>query len=185
MTAANPHAPAPRPRIRSGPRTVVLATLLLLAATAAAAQGLDGRRLGLAVGSSDYGTAVKAQWGDALALSWGRTDWRWEAQAVHFGRSPYDQFGNTYRHSAWSVGASALPLLPLERGLVGHGKLGLHYVHSEAVGPGLDARRNGLKLGVGAGVLWKALPSLGVKLEFEVIGGSSGEVISIGAEMPW
>jgi hypothetical protein len=163
----------------------LLASLLLLGATTASAQGLDGRRLGLAVGSSDYGTSIKAQWGDRLDLSLGRTDWRWEAQAVSFGRGDYDQFGNTYRRSAWSIGASALPLLPLERGLVGHGKVGLHYVHSQASGPGLNARRNGLKLGVGAGVMWRALPSLGIKFEYEVIGGTSGDVISIGAEMPW
>lgn len=179
-----PLQPTPSPTLRRCARTAA-AALLGLTTLGAVAQGLDTRRIGLGLGSSDYGTAIKGQWSEPLQPPFGRGDWRWEAQAVHFGSSGYQQFGNDYRHSAWSLGASAVAQLPLERGLVGHGKLGLHYLHSQATGPGLDARRNGLKVGVGMGAMWRATPSLGIKLEYEVIGGSHGDVVSIGAELPW
>jgi len=144
----------------------------------------EGLRLGAAAGSSDYGTALKAQLNQGFKLHWLPGTWRWEAQALSFGSESYQQFSNTYKRSAWSVGASALPELALTPTLAAYGKLGLHHLHSEASGPGLSVTENKVRLGYGVGLRWQVLPKLGLRLEAENIGGSGGDVVSVGAEVP-
>jgi len=165
---------------RSLPR---LALPLILAAIAGTAHA-DGLRLGAAAGSSDYGTALKAQLNQGFKLSVLPGTWRWEAQVTSFGSERYQQFANTYKRSAWAVGASALPEMALTPTLTAYGKLGLHHLHSEASGPGLDSSTNKIRFGYGAGLRWQMLPKLGLRVEAENIGGSGGDLLTVGAEVP-
>ncbi len=162
------------------PRIALPLILLVMAATAQA----DGLRLGAAAGSSDYGTALKAQLNQGFKLSVLPGTWRWEAQVTSFGSERYQQFANTYKRSAWAVGASALPEMALTPTLAAYGKLGLHHLHSEASGPGLDTNVNKIRFGYGAGLRWQMLPKLGLRLEAENIGGSGGDLLTVGAEVP-
>lgn len=160
------------------------ATLWALVTLPCAAQSAGEWRLGGAVGSSDYGTALKAQAGQGLRLSFVPGVWRWEAQVTSFGSETYQQFGNTFQRKAWAVGASLLPQLPITPTLGAYAKLGVHHLHSEASGPGLSDSRSQLKLGYGAGLRWQVLPKLGLRLEAENIGGSGGDMLTLGAEVP-
>lgn len=175
-------------RLPSTPRTALscaLFTALLGALPAVSqAQPVDELRLGVAVGSSDYGTALKAQLGQGFKFSSLPGTWRWEAQLTRFGSDTYQQFGNSYERNAWAAGVSALPLFPLTTSLSAYGKLGVHHLSAEASGPGLSSRRSDLKLGYGAGLRWQALPKLGLRLELENIGGSGGDLVTVGAEIP-
>jgi hypothetical protein len=159
----------------------------LLLAGLAQAQSGDGLRVAAAAGSSDYGTGLKVQISNRFKPSFlnsTRSAWRWEAQAVSFGRETYSQFGNSYQRSAWALGGSVVPMLTVGYGLTAYGKLGAHYLRAEASGPGLSADKSNFKLGYGAGLLWQALPMLGVKLELENIGGSGGDLVTVGLEVP-
>jgi hypothetical protein len=77
-----------------------------------------------------------------------------------------------------------LPQFGLTTTLTAYGKLGLHHLHSEASGPGLDTASNKLRIGFGAGLRWQALPRLGLRVEAENIGGSGGDLLTVGAEVP-
>jgi hypothetical protein len=200
-------ATAPRPGTdrrrlhRSAAALVGLALIaggLLTARPAAAAGSMtggpaawllgDGLVLGAAVGSSDYGTGFKGSvgsGGNGLQLGPVPGLWRWEAQLQSFGSETYVEFGNSFKRSAWSFGGSLMPQLPLLPGVTGYAKLGLHYLSSHASGPGLSTSTSGLKPGIGAGLRWQAHPRLSVRLEYENIGSSGGDMVSLGAEMPF
>lgn len=160
---------------------LALPFLMVAISTSAHAEGL---RLGGAAGSSDYGTALKAQLNQGFKLSLLPGTWRWEAQVTSFGSERYQQFANTYKRSAWAVGASALPEMALTPTLAAYGKLGLHHLHSEASGPGLSTSVNKIRFGYGAGLRWQVLPKLGLRVEAENIGGSGGDLLTVGAEVP-
>ncbi|MEO8298852.1 MAG: outer membrane beta-barrel protein [Burkholderiales bacterium] len=174
--------PTPLPHVRGATR-VLFVCALLGACSLVCAQGTS-LRLGASAGSSDYGTAFKAQLSDGMRLPFLNGPWRWEGQAARFGSENYVQFSNTYQRSAWALGASVMPQLPLMRSLSAYGKLGAHYLHTEASGPGLSASKSNLKLGYGAGLLWQVAPNIGLKLELENIGGSSGDLVTLGLEVP-
>ncbi|MEY2686159.1 MAG: hypothetical protein RL375_357 [Pseudomonadota bacterium] len=147
-----------------------------------------GLVIGGAVGSTDYGTGFKGQVGSGgTGLQLGPVPglWRWEAQLQSFGSENYVQFGSTFKRSAWSLGASLMPQLPLLPGVNAYAKLGLHYLSSHASGPGLSTTTSGFKPGIGAGLRWQAHPRIGVRLEYENIGSSGGDVVSVGVEMPF
>jgi opacity protein-like surface antigen len=169
---------------RSLPRIALHLPLSLLLATLGATAHADGLRLSGGAGSSDYGTALKAQLNQGFKLSVLPGTWRWEAQVTSFGNERYQQFANTYKRSAWAVGASALPEMALTPTLAAYGKLGLHHLHSEASGPGLNTSVNKIRFGVGAGLRWQVLPKLGLRVEAENIGGSGGDLLTVGAEVP-
>jgi hypothetical protein len=169
------------PFLRRSPWLLCTAFGLLLSPASHA----EGLRLGAAAGSADYGTALKLQLnGAGPALRWAPLPWRWEAQLTSFGRERYSQFGNSYQRSAWALGAAVLPQFGITSTVTAYGKLGLHHLHSEASGPGLDTASNKLRLGFGVGLRWQALPRLGLRVEAENIGGSGGDLLTIGAEVP-
>jgi opacity protein-like surface antigen len=148
----------------------------------------DGLVLGAAIGSSDYGTGFKGSvgsGGNGLQLGPVPGLWRWEAQLQSFGSETYTEFGNSFKRSAWSLGASLMPQLPLLPGVAGYAKLGVHYLSSHASGPGLSTSTSGIKPGIGAGLRWQAHPRVSVRLEYENIGSSGGDMVSLGAEMPF
>jgi hypothetical protein len=148
----------------------------------------QGMVIGGAVGSTDYGTGFKANVGSGgTGMQLGPVPglWRWEAQLQSFGSETFVQFGNSYKRSAWSLGGSLMPQLPLLPGVNAYAKLGLHYLSSHADGPGLSASTSGIKPGFGAGLRWQAHPRIGVRLEYENIGSSGGDVVSLGIEMPF
>lgn len=147
-----------------------------------------GLVIGGAVGATDYGTGFKAQVGSGgTGLQLGPVPglWRWEAQLQSFGSETYVQFGNSFKRSAWSLGASLMPQLPLLPGVNGYAKLGVHYLSSHASGPGLSVSTSDIKPGIGAGLRWQAHPKAAVRLEYENIGSSGGDVVSLGVEMPF
>lgn len=148
----------------------------------------DGLVIGAAVGSTDYGTGFKANVGSSgTGMQLGPVPglWRWEAQLQSFGSETFVQFGNSFKRSAWSLGGSLMPQLPLLPGVNAYAKLGLHYLSSHASGPGLSASTSGIKPGIGAGLRWQAHPRIGVRLEYENIGSSGGDVVSLGVEIPF
>lgn len=157
-------------------RLSLCVAVLLAAPLAAQAQGWD-TYFGGSLGSSDYNTAVKAFGGVQM---WPQV--ALEGQLLSFGSENYTTFGNTNKRSAWALGASAVGQYPLNPSIMLIGKLGAHYLHSEASGPGLSTSKNSVKLGLGAGALWQINPKIGLRGEFENIGGSSGDVYSIGLQ---
>jgi hypothetical protein len=155
----------------------------------AAAPGLfnNGFAVGGAAGSSDYGTAFKGMVGSGgtgMTFSGVPGLWRWEAQAQSYGSETYQQFGNSYKRNAWSAGVSVIPMLPVMPAVAAYAKLGVHYLSSHASGPGLSTSSTGFKPGLGAGVRWQAIPRASLRLEYENIGSSGGDVLSLGIEFP-
>jgi hypothetical protein len=145
----------------------------------------NGLSVGAAAGSSDYGNAFKGSVGSGgtgLSLAGVPGLWRWEVQAQSYGSETYRQFNNSYKRSAWSLGASVMPQLPVMPALAAYAKLGLHYLSSHASGPGLDSASTGIKPGLGAGLRWQALARASVKFEYENIGNAGGDVLSLGLE---
>jgi hypothetical protein len=145
----------------------------------------NGLGVGAAAGSSDYGNAFKGSigsGGSGLSLAGVPGLWRWEVQAQSYGSETYRQFSNSYKRSAWSLGASVMPQLPVMPALAAYAKLGLHYLSSHASGPGLDSASTGIKPGLGAGLRWQALARASVKFEYENIGNAGGDVLSLGLE---
>lgn len=154
------------------------AVLALGLCGALSAQAEDwGRYGGGSVGSSDYGTAAKLMLGTQIhplgAI---------EGQVLSFGSETYQEFGNSYKRSASALGLSGVAQLPMSSSLRAFGKLGLNYLSSKATGPGLDDKKNSTKLGLGAGLVWMASTDFGLRAEFENIGGSGGDVISLGLQ---
>ncbi|MBK6851701.1 MAG: outer membrane beta-barrel protein [Burkholderiales bacterium] len=148
----------------------------------------QGLVIGGAVGSTDYGTGFKANVGSGgtgMQLTPVPGLWRWELQLQSFGSETFVQFGNSFKRNAWSFGGSLMPQLPLMPGVAAYAKLGVHYLSSHASGPGLSTSTSGIKPGIGAGLRWQAHPRIGVRLEYENIGSSGGDVVSLGVEMPF
>jgi hypothetical protein len=164
------------------------------AAAGAAASGVEswltggGQVIGAAVGSSDYGTGFKGSVGSGgtgMQLRPVPGLWRWEVQLQSYGSETYQQFGNSYKRNAWSLGASLMPQLPLMPNVSAYAKLGVHYLSSHASGPGLSTSISGVKPGIGAGLRWQAHPRVGLRLEYENIGSAGGDVVSLGVELPF
>lgn len=151
----------------------------LAASGGAAAQSNAGAYGGISVGdASDMGTAFKLYGGAPLGSAFG-----WEAQYTNFGSvNEVTPFG-TAKASAFALGASLVGYLPLQNNLNGFAKLGVHYVKAKASLAGISASDTSTELGVGIGVLWQASPQWGLRAEYENIGGSGGNVLSIGAQM--
>jgi len=141
-------------------------------------------RFATAVGSSDLGTAFNTQLGRAFTSGYLPGQWRWEAQLATFGGEDVATFSNTGRRSAWAAGASALPQLPLGHALTAYGKLGLNYLVSEITSAGQTNATGSVRPGVGAGLRWQATPRFGVRVEYQSIGGTVGDLTTFGAEVP-
>ena len=162
------------------PRHVIshlgLSLCALAIAGTAQAQGWDAY-VGGSLGGSDYGTAFKGFIGKQLTPA-GAV----EAQIMSFGSETYQNFGNSYKRSAWSLGVSGVGQLVVTPTLRPFGKIGLHMLKSEATGPGLSDKKNSVKLGIGAGLAWQMTTDVTLRGEFENIGGSAGDVYSLGLQ---
>jgi hypothetical protein len=153
------------------------ALALILAGTMACAQAqLASPYIGAAVGDTDLGTGLRAFGGASITQVFG-----WEAQLTSFGSQT---LANTNcRQSAWSLGGSGTAKAPLSAVIAVYGKAGLHHVRSKFSGCG-SASGSDIELGVGAGLIWQFSPKAGLRVEFESIGGTGGDFISVGLQFP-
>ena len=163
-------------RVRSKLTGLGAVLCVLLGASQVQAQSWD-TYVGGSLGDTDYGTGLKGFAGMQVAPRIAV-----EGQLMSFGSETYSNFGNANKRSAWALGASGIGQLPLSAGFGVFGKLGLHYLRSEASGPGTSVSENGLKLGLGVGAAWHFNPKIGLRAEFENVGGSGGDVLSLGLQ---
>lgn len=160
-----------------------LATGLATPQAAAQQRAAGGTLATIGAGSSDYGTAIVGQLSGPLSLGFLPPVLnRWEAQLASWGSENYAQFGNIYKRSAWSLGASVTPQWAITPSLAAFGKVGLHYLNSEAKGPGLAETKRGAELGLGVGLRWQAQPNMALKLELQNVGGGRGDLITLGLQ---
>lgn len=130
--------------------------------------------VGIGVGSSDYDTGIKIYGGAAVTSQFG-----WEAQYLDFG---HDR-GPGFDARAWALGLSVMGYLPLQRDLSAFGKIGVHYVRGEVESFGSRFSDSSVELGVGIGAQWQFTPQHAARVEFESIGGSGSDVVSVGVQM--
>jgi opacity protein-like surface antigen len=152
--------------------------VVLWCGLAAAAQAQPHvQTIGGSVGDTDFGTGLRLFIGGPVTPVFG-----WEAQVTSFGSDKYQQGFNTFTRSAWALGASAIAHLPMTSTVSAFGKLGGHYLNSKVSGPGTSTSDNSFELGIGAGLQWQFLPTSAARLEFENIGGSGGNFVSLGLQ---
>lgn len=145
----------------------------LLAPGAASAQSYGPSFAGASLGATDYGTGLKVYVGGMVTPLFG-----WEGQLMSLGSESY---GPGYKRSAMSLGGSGLARFALAPQLSAFGKAGLHYLRPKRTGPGGDPDSS-IELGLGAGLLWNFSHTAALRLEFENIGGSDGDIASIGLQ---
>lgn len=156
-------------------RAAVVAACTTLAAGAATAQTVSGPSYAAAsIASTDYGTGLKLMLGGKVTSVFG-----WEGQVTSFGSEEYRP---GYKHSAWALGGSGTARFPLNPSLSAFGKLGLHYVMPRRSGPGVSDPDNSIELGLGAGLLWNFSHTAALRMELENIGGTDGDIASIGLQ---
>ena len=163
-------------------RALRLAATLVAALAAshgALAQSGSDVYAGIGIGNAtDFGTAVKLYAGAPLGPRFG-----WEAQYTNFGSiSEATPFGSA-EASAFALGGSLVGFLPLQNTLSGFGKIGVHYVDAKASLPGVSNSDTSIELGIGVGLLWQVAPQWGLRAEFENIGGSGGNLFTVGAQL--
>jgi len=148
---------------------------LSLAAGAASAQSVQGPSyLGASIGSTDYGTGLKLYLGGKVTPVFG-----WEGQLTSLGSENYG-FGR--KQSAWALGGSGTARFDLNSTVSAFGKVGLHYLMPKRSGPGTSDPDNSIELGLGAGLLWNFSHKAALRLELENIGGTDGDIASIGLQ---
>ena len=152
-----------------------VAALLLGGTMACANAQLAAPYVGAAIGDTDLGTGVRAFGGASITSVFG-----WEAQLTNFGSHTLT---NSCKQSAWALGGAGTAKAPLSPVISVYGKAGAHYVRSRlsncAIASGSD-----IELGVGAGLLWQFSPKAALRVEFESIGGTGGDFISLGVQFP-
>ncbi len=156
--------------------SLALASVLtagLLAAGPASAQSYAPSWAGASIGSTDYGTGLKVFVGGKVTPIFG-----WEGQVVSHGS---DDFAPGRKHSAVSLGGSAVARFPLNSQFSAFGKAGLHYLRVKQSGPGSSSDSD-LELGLGAGMLFNFSHTAALRLEYENIGGGNGDFFSIGVQ---
>lgn len=157
-----------------------LAALVLSAAALGAQSQPTAPYLGGSVGDTDFGTGLRLFGGARISNIIG-----WEAQLTSFGSRRISPGGNvSCSNSAWALGAGATATMPLTSAVSAFGKLGGHYLKTRVGGPCSDSGDGSLELGLGAGVLWQFSPKAALRVEFENIGGSGGDFISVGVQFP-
>jgi Outer membrane protein beta-barrel domain len=159
-------------------RAGLTVAFLLLASTAAQAQ-FRAPYVGAAVGDTDFGTGIRLYGGGRFTDIVGL-----EGHLTSYGSRTVRPGGSlSCKDSAWATGASATGTLPLTTSFSAFGKAGLHYLKTRVSGPcsGGDGQ---LELGIGAGVLWQFSPKAALRVEFENIGGTNGDFISVGVQFP-
>jgi hypothetical protein len=155
-------------------RAALLAACSTLAAGSASAQVVGPTYAGGSVASTDYGTGLKLFVGGKITPIFG-----WEGQITSFGSEEYLP---GYKHSAWALGGSGTARFALSPTFSAFGKLGLHYVMPRDRGPGVGDPDNSIELGLGAGLLWNFSQTAALRLELENIGGTDGDIASVGLQ---
>lgn len=157
--------------------SLALTTLMtagLLAAGPASAQSFGPSWAGASIGSTGYGTGLKVYLGGKVTPIFG-----WEGQVVSHGSEDY---APARKHSAVSLGGSAVARFPLNSQFTAFGKAGLHYLRVKRSGPGVSSDSD-LELGLGAGMLFNITHTTALRLEYENIGGGDGDFFSIGLQV--
>ena len=155
-------------------RAALLAALTTLAAAGAQAQSYGPTYAGASLAATDFGTGLKVFLGGKITPIFG-----WEGQITSFGSEEY-QPGR--KHSATAIGGSATARFPINPVFSAFGKAGLHYVMPRRSGPGTSDPDNSIELGLGAGLLWNFSHTAAMRLELENIGGTDGNLASIGLQ---
>lgn len=145
----------------------------LVVAGPASAQSFAPSWAGASIGSTDYGTGLKVYLGAKVTPIFG-----WEGQVVSHGSEDYPP---GRKHSAVSLGGSAVARFPLNSQFTAFGKAGLHYLRVKRSGPGVSSDSD-LELGLGAGMLFNITHTTALRLEYENIGGGDGDFFSIGLQ---
>lgn len=145
----------------------------LAVAGPASAQSFAPSWAGASIGSTDYGTGLKVYLGGKVTPIFG-----WEGQVVSHGSEDY---APGRKHSAVSLGGSAVARFPLNSQFTAFGKAGLHYLRVKRSGPGVSSDSD-LELGLGAGMLFNITHTTALRLEYENIGGGDGDFFSIGLQ---
>ncbi|GAB4469138.1 MAG: hypothetical protein OHK0044_11010 [Burkholderiaceae bacterium] len=135
-----------------------------------------GTFLGVAVGDSDFDTGFKLFVGQQF-----HRNLAWEAQYTDFGSRNERRFGTVVDASAWAFGGSLVGLLPVSPDFTLFGKLGAHYTKIKYSAPGIASSDSNVDLGVGAGLTYRLMPQLSLRVEAEDI-GDPGEMISVGLQ---
>ena len=146
----------------------------LAVAGPASAQSFAPSSAGASIGSTDYGTGLKVYLGGKVTPIFG-----WEGQVVSHGSEDY---APGRKHSAISLGGSAVARFPLNSQFTAFGKAGLHYLRVKRSGPGVSSDSD-LELGLGAGMLFNITHTTALRLEYENIGGGDGDFFSIGLQV--
>ncbi|MBX3625820.1 MAG: porin family protein [Rhizobacter sp.] len=146
----------------------------LAVAGPASAQSFAPSWAGASIGSTDYGTGLKVYLGGKVTPIFG-----WEGQVVSHGSEDY---APGRKHSAISLGGSAVARFPLNSQFTAFGKAGLHYLRVKRSGPGVSSDSD-LELGLGAGMLFNITHTTALRLEYENIGGGDGDFFSIGLQV--
>jgi Outer membrane protein beta-barrel domain len=146
----------------------------LVVASPASAQSFAPSWAGASIGSTDYGTGLKVYLGGKVTPIFG-----WEGQVVSHGSEDY---APGRKHSAVSLGGSAVARFPLNSQFTAFGKAGLHYLRVKRSGPGVSSDSD-LELGLGAGMLFNITHTTALRLEYENIGGGDGDFFSIGLQV--
>jgi OmpA-OmpF porin, OOP family len=160
-------------------------TKKLAMAACAAALGLSmmapaqaqNANIGIGVASTDLGTGLKLTGGAKLGSNFG-----WELQYTNWGKDVDNTFGVPVDVKATSFGASGIAYLPLQGAFSGFGKIGIHQVRAKASVAGISVSDSSTELGVGVGLLWDFNAQAAARVEFENIGGSGGNVLSLGVQ---
>lgn len=157
-------------------RSIQGAAALILTGTLVCAQAqLASPYLGAALGDTDLGTGVRVFGGASITSIFG-----WEGQLTSFGSQTLSNGCNT---SAWALGGGGTAKAALSPAIAVYGKAGAHYVESRFSGCS-STNRGDFELGVGVGMLWQFSPKASLRVEFESIGGTGGDFISVGVQFP-
>jgi hypothetical protein len=158
---------------------IIAGSIVLACAAGTASAQPGGPYVGVSVGdASDVGTAVKLYGGAPVSNVWG-----WEAQYTDFGSVTEPTPFGSAKASAYALGLSLMGYLPMQSNLSAFGKIGVHYVKAKARLAGVSASDTSTEAGVGVGLLWQVNPQWGLRAEFENIGGSGGNVLTVGAQL--
>lgn len=158
-------------------RATVLAIALCAAAGAQAQIRSTDHYVGGAIGHTDLGTGLRLFGGGTLTKVFG-----WEAQLSSYGSKTYQQGAYTFKDSAWGLGAYGTASFPVANNVTVFGKAGAHYLKGKHAGPFASESDGSVEFGIGAGVKWQFNPKAALRADFENIGGSGGDLLTVGIQ---
>lgn len=169
---------------RVSQRTAFRAAAVALALCAAAgvqAQQVNFTKpyIGIAVGPTDLDNAVRVFGGGQFTNIFGI-----EGQIASYGSKTYTQGFYTYKDSAWTTGVYGTATMPVVSTLSVFAKAGVHYFNFKSEGADRTKENGSLELGLGVGIKWQTIPEMAVRFDYENIGGSGGDIISVGVQFP-